>query len=68
MSETEKMKAEAAERAKQIARELMSEQTKFFQEEMKKMQDEMRKMKEELINRGKWEINRGGRDMPAVVN
>ena len=42
------MKVEAAELAKQIARELMSEQTKFFQEEMKKMKDEMGKMKEEL--------------------
>ena len=48
MSETKKMKVEAAELAKQIARELMSEQTKFFQEEMKKMKDEMGKMKEEL--------------------
>ena len=48
MLETEKMKAKAAKLAKQIARELISEQTKFFQEEMKKMQDEMSKMKEEL--------------------
>jgi hypothetical protein len=48
MSDTEKTQADAAELAKQIARELMDEQTKLFQDEMKKMQDEMSKMKEEL--------------------
>jgi ribonucleotide reductase beta subunit family protein with ferritin-like domain len=45
MSDIEKMHAELA---KQIARELMDEQTKLFQDEMKKMQDEMNKIKEEL--------------------
>ena len=39
MSDTEKMKADATEMAKQIAKELMAEQAKFFQDEMKKTQD-----------------------------
>jgi hypothetical protein len=34
--------------ARQIAKELMAQQTKFFEDEMKKMQDEMSKMKKEL--------------------
>ena len=48
MSDSEKMKVDATEMAKQIAKELMAEQAKLFQDEMKKMQDEMSKMKEEL--------------------
>jgi ribosomal protein S17E len=48
MSETEKMQADAAEFAKQIARELMAKQTKLFQDEMNKMKYEMSKMKDEL--------------------
>jgi len=48
MSDTEKMQADAAEMAKQIAKELMAEQVKLFQDEMKKMHDEMRKLKDEL--------------------
>ena len=48
MLNTEKMRADVEEMAKQIAKELMAQQTKFFQDEMKKMQDEMSKMKEEL--------------------
>ena len=48
MSTTEKMQADAAEMAKQIAKELMAEQVKLFQDEMKKMHDEMRKLKDEL--------------------
>jgi len=39
---------DAAELGKQIAKELMTEQTKFFQDEMKKMHDEMSKLKDEL--------------------
>ena len=37
MSNTEKMKADATEMAKQIAKELMVEQAKLSQDEMKKM-------------------------------
>ena len=48
MSNTKKMKVDATEMTKQIAKELMAEQAKLFQDEMKKMQDEMSKMKEEL--------------------
>ena len=48
MLNTEKMKADATEMAKQIEKELMAEQARFFQDKMKKMQDEMSKMKEEL--------------------
>ena len=48
MSNSKKIRADAEEMAKQIAKELMAQQTKFFQDEMKKMQDEMSKMKEEL--------------------
>ena len=48
MSDTKKIQADAKEMAKQIAKELMAQQTKFFQDKMKKMQDEMSKMKEEL--------------------
>ena len=48
MLDTKKMRADAKEMVEQIAKELMAQQTKFFQDEMKKMQDEMNKMKEEL--------------------
>ena len=48
MSYSKKMKVDAIEMAKQIAKELMAQQTKFFQDEMENMQDEMSKMKEEL--------------------
>ena len=37
MSDTKKMQADAIEMAKQIAKELMTKQAKFFQDEMKKM-------------------------------
>ena len=50
MSDTKKMQADAKEMAKQIAKELMAQQTKFFQDEMKKMQDEMSKKVEDAIS------------------
>ena len=53
MSDTEKMKVDATEIAKQIVKQLMAEQAKLFLEEMKKMQDEMSKMKEELSKKVK---------------
>ena len=42
------MQADVEEMANQIAKELIAQQTKFFQDEMKNMLDEMSKMKEEL--------------------
>jgi len=48
MSDFKKMQADTEEIAKQIAKELMAQQTKFFQDEMKNMIDEMSNMKEEL--------------------
>ena len=48
MSDTKMMQADVEEMANQIAKELIAQQTKFFQDEMKNMLDEMSKMKEEL--------------------